>query len=274
MNKCDWVTINWGSFAEVVTAIATLFAVVIAGLAIWAKRRDDRRADRLSRINRQLSELYGKLESLNAAGQRNWYSFVSQHSNDLKTLGREFMRFFPYEVKEVEPITRFNPAPPDAGQLKAYRKWLKTLFMETNEEMLKAIIANADLVVGKEMPQVLIDFAEHVATLRLLLLKLDEEERLEEKSSTKSSLLANWEEHVTVAPHPAGLGNYISAAYEVLKEEQERLLSTHGQPFTEKEIADKIKARQWEKEDSWCKKEHEARKKAGQLYEYKPVLKP
>jgi len=45
----------WGNFAEIVTAGATIAAVVVAIRTIQAKRVDDRRTDRLNRINQQLS---------------------------------------------------------------------------------------------------------------------------------------------------------------------------------------------------------------------------
>ena len=43
--------------------------------------------------------------------------------------------------------------------------------MKTNEEMLAAIYANADLMVCSTTPRVLVGFAEHVASLGLLLLR-------------------------------------------------------------------------------------------------------
>lgn len=263
--------INLGNTAEIATALATVAAVIVASKAIQAKRRDDRRADRLNRINRQLSDLYGKLLSLSEAGMRNWYAFLSQYSNDDRGLGREFMRFFPYKEREDEPITKFNPEPPDAKQLEAYRKWLRILFIKTNEGMLEVIYANADLVVGKTMPDAFIVFAEHVASLRLLLIKLEEEEK-----KAESAFLNDWNEYVKLmSRHPSGdLGLYIYAAFEVLKEEQERLLSTHDDPLTEKELANKIAILKWQKDFDLGKVEHAVRANVGQHYPYKPVPKP
>jgi hypothetical protein len=265
---------DWGNIAELTTAGATLLALVVAVLTIIAKRRDDRRADRLNRVNRQLSEFYGKLMILYEAGMRDWCSFIAQYGNDSKKLGREFVRFFPFEFKEDDPITSFNPEPPNAEQLKTYRNWLKTLFLRTNERILEVIYANADLVIGKMMPQVLVLFAEHVASVRLMHLTLEEEEAKEE-AGLKSAILNNWKEYVTrMAPYPGTIGYYIVSSFEVLKEEQERLLSTHDTPLTEKLIADRVKLAMWEKESYWCKREHEVRAEAGQHYEYKPIPKP
>jgi hypothetical protein len=84
----------WGNIAEITTAVATSAAVVVAMRTIRAKRVDDRRTDRLNRINQQLSQLYGKLSILYEIGMRDWCSFIEQHGNDSKMYAREFVRFF------------------------------------------------------------------------------------------------------------------------------------------------------------------------------------
>jgi hypothetical protein len=236
--------------AEIITAVATIAAVVVAMRTINAKRVDDRRTDRLNRINQQLSQLYGKLSILYETGMRDWCSFIEQHGNDSKMFAREFVQFFP----SGENINESTPAPPTAEQLKAYRRWLKTLFMKTNEKMLEVIYANADLVIGKSMPQVLILFAQHVSSMRLLQVTLEEEERKGE-SGSESAILNDLREYVKLmAPYPGDTGYYIGACFEVLKEEQERLLSTHETPLTEKEIAQKIEAVQQSKAEFWNKR--------------------
>jgi hypothetical protein len=274
MADLHWGSVLNGLTADGVTAAAAVIALMAGFWAIKAKRRDDRRADRLNRVNRQLSDFYGKLSILYEAGMRDWCSFILQHGNDSKILGREFVRFFPFEEKEDEPITRFNPEAPNAEQLKAYRKWLRTLFLKTNERMLEVIYANADLIIGKSMPPVLILFAEHVASVRLMQLTLEEEE-LKEELGSKSVMLDDWRAYVKLmAPYPGDIGYYIGASFEVLKAEQERLLSTHDKPVTEKVIEARIIKSMWEKESYWNRKEYEARTAAGQVYEYKPLPKP
>ena len=258
---------DWGNIAEITSAVATACAVAVAIATIVAKRKGDRRADRLMRINRQLSEFYGKLSILYEAGMSDWLSFVYQHGNDSQQLNKHFRRFFPYEVKESEPITQFNPPPPTAEQLAVYRKWLRTLFMKTNERMLEVIYSNVDLVVGRKMPQVFVTFASHVASLRLLLLTLDEEERLVTHGGV-SSVLGDWKQYVSLmSEHPGGrLGFYLNASFEVLKEEQEKLLSSHDEPLTEAQIAEKIRDAVNNKARKWRDLEHEARAAVGQRY--------
>jgi len=139
--------------------------------------------------------------------------------------------------------------------------------MKTNEEMLLVIYDNADLVVGGKMQSIFVVFAEHVASLRILLLRLEEEEK-----QPVSTFLDDWEQYVEfISAYPSSMNHYISASFEVLKKAQEKLLSTHSKPLTEKELANKIEQRQWEMSDYWCKREHEVRARAGQHYEYKPV---
>lgn len=235
----------WGNFAEIVTAGATIAAVVVAIRTIQAKRVDDRRTDRLNRINQQLSQLYGKLSILYETGMRDWCSFIEQHGNDSKMYAREFVQFFP-SGENIDDLPS-----PTAEQLKAYRKWLKTLFTITNEKMLEVIYANADLVIGKRMPPVLVLFAQHVSSMRLLQVTLDEEEHRAE-SGSKSAILNDWREYVKLmAPYPGNTGFYIGACFEVLKEEQERLLSTLETPLTEMEIAQKIEAVQRKSAEFW-----------------------
>lgn len=234
-----------GNFAEIATAGATIAAVWVAIRTIQAKRVDDRRTDRLNRINQQLSQLYGKLSILYETGTRDWCSFIEQYGNDSKIYPREFVDFFP-SGKNAAGLPS-----PTAEQLKVYRKWLRTLFMKTNEKMLEVIYSNADLVIGKRMPQVLVLFAQHVSSMRLLQITLEEEEQKVE-SGSKSAILDDWREYVKLmAPYPGDTGFYIGACFEVLKEEQERLLSTYETPLTEMEIAQKIEAVQQKSAEFW-----------------------
>jgi hypothetical protein len=266
--------INWGSMPDWITALAAMGALIGGYLTIRAKREDDRRADRLNRINRQLSDFYGKLSIVYEAGTRDWCSFIFQHGNDSKMLGRDFVRFFPFEVKEDEPITAFNPPPPTAEQLRIYRRWLKILFIKTNERMVEVINANADLVIGGVMPPVLVLFAAHVASVRLMQFTLDEEEAKVEQGG-ESQILDDWTEYVKLmAPYPGDVGHYINACFRVLKQEQEQLISTPKQPLTETEIEVAVKYKMWEIADYWGTEEQKARARAGQHYEYKPAPKP
>ncbi|MBW3130012.1 hypothetical protein [Hymenobacter profundi] len=257
---------DWGTIAEVITAVATMAAVLVAISTIWEKREDDRRANRLNRINQQLSQFYGKLFILYETGMRNWCSFIEQHGNDSKIRPREFVRFFPDTENED------SLPPPTAEQLKVYRRWLTTLFIKTNEKMLEVIYANADLVIGKNRPDVLIHFAQHVASMRLLQITLEEEER-KEKSGAKSKILNDWREYVKIiAPYPDNIGHYIVACFEVLKGEQEKLLSTPEPPLTEVQIAQEIKKVQDGKAEYWNKEELIVR--AARAQSYRPQPRP
>jgi hypothetical protein len=246
---------NIAEIAGIVTALATAGAVYVAKKTIDAKREDDRRTARLNRINQQLSQLYGKLSILYEIGMRDWCSFIEQHGNDSKMHAREFVQFFPRVENNDGLPTNLDPLPPNAEQLKAYRKWLKTLFTKTNEKMLEVIYTNADLVIGKNMPPVLILFAQHVSSMRLLQVTLEEEE-LKVASGSKSTILDDWKEYVKLmAPYPGDTGFYIGACFEVLKEEQEMLLSTSKIPFSEMEIAERIEKAQRNRAEFWNSRE-------------------
>jgi hypothetical protein len=71
-----------GTPAQLLSAAAATTGVGVAITAINAKRRDERRADRLKRLSRQLSDLYGKLQMLHETGARHWRHFLEQHGTD------------------------------------------------------------------------------------------------------------------------------------------------------------------------------------------------
>jgi hypothetical protein len=135
--------------------------------------------------------------------------------------------------------------------------------MKTNEDMQKVILDNADLVVGKEMPVVLADFTEHVASLKILSIRCAEEEKL-----SNNEFLDNWQNYTKIMTiHPSDLIHYVNAGFEVLKEEQERLLSTSGMPLTEEDIESAIRYKAWEKKVAFCIEEREQRSRIDQVYD-------
>src|SRR3954470_3086613 len=115
----------------------TIFGVfitqaVLIGKSIYDQfntRREGKRAARLERLGKQLSNLYGPLFARYEIGERHWFAFLEKYSKD-PMLEVEFKRFFP-EDRDF--------AAPDATALEAYRSWMKTIFMPTNTAMEKVM---------------------------------------------------------------------------------------------------------------------------------------
>ena len=230
------------------------------------KRLDSRRENRLSRINLQLRNLYGKLSMLYAAGERHWTMFMDMDAaedDEFDKKDKKFRRFFPPEGLKIDTASKY-PKVPTPSQLESYRYWLRNRFLKTNQELAKIIIENADLVVGKKVAEKFTDFIEHVASLEILLVRIEKAE-----ADKNESFLNNWRNYATpaVSEHPGGLIHYINASVEVLRREQEMLLTTNEPPFTEEELAVEINYCRWEKDIAWRVAEKEAYRKMGREYE-------
>lgn len=208
---------------DAATFIAALSILITLLGVLWqvnAKRKDDKRAAQLHRLDKQLSDLYGPLYALFEKGDKQWRAFLREFSNSNDP---DFLGFFPIN-------NEFKP--PDREQLRVFRLWSDSVFMPTNTMMEEIIINNAELLIGEEMPKPFLDFCVHVASLRASVagwkaLGFDEED---------------WRKHVAIFPHPAGeLHVYIKASFEVLKKEQSLLLSDVSRDINERDLDRRIR---------------------------------
>jgi hypothetical protein len=185
--------------AEVATIVV---GVLIAFIGYVVKYVNDlrlaQRKDRLDRVNRQLSELYGPLFALNAAGSRLWTEFM-------RLPGRR------------SHVWLFEGAD-DQG--KAWRLWMTTVFMPLNVEMRDAVVDHADLLRDTDsMPNCLLDLCAHVAGYETVL----------ERWRTGDFDPQDARDNTSVIDFPADdLASYIDTAYIELKREQSELLRGLG----------------------------------------------
>jgi hypothetical protein len=217
-------------FLLVLAAILGFIAAMVGhGILIWksysetkAKRRDDKRATKLTRLNKQVSDLYGPLYALYETGERNWFAFIEIYSQDPMPVPL-FRRFFPSEGREV-------PAP-DREALKAFRRYMKTMFMPTNVAMEECIVNNAELLVGKTIPDPLIQLCVHVASNKPVL----------DRWKTKEFDDLDHKDHQPTVQHPGfAVRNHIRAAFHVLKEEQEKVINDPEHDPNEDDLEKKI----------------------------------
>src|ERR1700674_4970796 len=93
--------------ATLVTAIATILAAFVGYLiTYWNNIRLSQRSEQLSRVNRQLAELYGPMYSLVSASSQAYKAFRMKHRVGI-------------------PYFTDNP-PPTEDDLKAWRLWMTT----------------------------------------------------------------------------------------------------------------------------------------------------
>lgn len=136
-----------GVTAAIITASASIIVAVLAFLLTQqAQLRQERRQARLARINSQLRELYGPLNTLVDSNERVWDSLRSS--------------FLP-------PQSERDPAV-DSSE---WRKWRDEVLIPTNRRMRDLITENADLIIESEVPHSLGDFCAHVLALEVSVLE-------------------------------------------------------------------------------------------------------
>lgn len=108
-----------------------------------------RRKDRLERVNKQLSQLYGPMFSLTHASTTAWKWY-----------------------KEAHPLER--EATND--DLKEWRLWMTVVFLPQNVKLYEIILSESDLLIETAMPQVLLDFCAHTVALQAVVEKWKNED--------------------------------------------------------------------------------------------------
>jgi hypothetical protein len=154
--------------------------------------RLSQRAEQLARVNRQLAEYYGPLFALTQAGDSAWAAFGGEKFRP----GSEAF----FEGREIAE-----------GDLRAWRTWMKTVFMPTNRRIYECILTKSDLLIEPKMPQCLLDLCAHVASYEPVLAAWD---------------AGDYSEHTGLLNFPDDIVEYAQASFEKLKAEQQKLM--HG----------------------------------------------
>lgn len=181
-----------------VEAIALILTAVLALTGYVVKYLNDLRLavrkDRLDRVNRQLSELYGPLFALDRAGYRLWQVFRSRY-------GRDFWG---------------ADTPPTPVEAAAWRLWMTTVFMPLHRQMKEVVMDHADLLLTPgEMPACLLDLCANVAGYEVVA----------EKWRSGDFEPLDKQSNISVIAYPSGaLTPYLEDAYHRLTAEQGELL--------------------------------------------------
>jgi hypothetical protein len=185
-----------GMDAVVITGLTSIVVVLLtATLAYLANRRQSLRQYQLARVDAQLSKLYGPLMALSSANARAWKQFRTVWAPD-----RE------------RPFTDGLPLAEE--QLALWRAWVTNVFMPANRRMREVIVDRADLLRGDTMPEQLIAFCAHVATLEELIARWD-------RGDTSVS--------TPIYAYPgASFDNYIATNFQALRTRQQGLLGELG----------------------------------------------
>jgi hypothetical protein len=132
-----------------VSAAVSLVVVALGYLSTYrTNRRLNERQDQLSRVNSQLSELYGPLLLLVSADTATWDAFSQKYMRD-----REFF----FEGKR------------SADELVLWRTWVTAVWMPTNRRFYDTLVSHGDLIVDDVVPKVFLDFCAHVQSFEAVL---------------------------------------------------------------------------------------------------------
>jgi hypothetical protein len=136
MNEADRV---------IITAAVTILVAFLGYIATYLNSLQlSRRKDRLERVNKQLSELYGPMFSLTHASSIAWKWFREAHPADVNATDDD---------------------------LQEWRLWMSVVFMPQNVKLYDIILNKSDLLIETAMPQSLLDFCAHTVAMQAVLEK-------------------------------------------------------------------------------------------------------
>jgi hypothetical protein len=176
----------------ITTVVTVVLALVGYLITHQSNIRLSQRAERLNRVNRQLSELYGPLYTLAIGGGKAYDVFDARYFK-----GRDF----------YDPTQTFTEE-----ELKLWRTWITTVFMPRNLHMYELIVTKGDLLLEPYMDESLLELTAHVASYQALL------QRWEEGDFTDRSALIKYP--------GTKLNDYCQRSFIELKKRQSLLLGS------------------------------------------------
>lgn len=177
--------------AAMVTACASiLIAVMVYWLNHTGETRRSLREARIDWVSSQLKDLYGPLLVLAETNEKAWIEYR-----------RSYILPIGAGVAEV---------PLSEQEEKKWHTWVEAVFAPIAQKIREIITARGDLIIGGEMPPVILEFCAHAATYDALLLNWDG------AGPNKSTLIR----------HPGSeFLSYVRESYGSLKMEQTLLLT-------------------------------------------------
>jgi hypothetical protein len=188
--------------ATAITAAVTVFVALIGYfISYFNNIRLAQRTEKLQRIDRQLSELYGPLYAVVDTGDRVWKAFGEKHWSW---------------------ITRLNSAQLTESELQEWRRWVTTVFMPSNRQLVELIRTKSDLIIESDIPPCLKDLCAHVAGYEIVLERWEQNE---------------FSELVSIVGYPTeDLKQYTAQSFKDLKYKQAKILGELKRNRSEEKI--------------------------------------
>jgi hypothetical protein len=173
--------------ASIAVSILLAFAGYVATY-VNSIRLENRR-NKVKYISDQIQFLYGPLFSLSNSAELAWRAFRS-HCRP----GGSFFSDDP---------------PPTDDDKQQWRLWIREIFMPINIEMERVIVTNAHLIEGSVMPETFRDLLAHIEVYKIVVKKWEQ---------------GDFERHLSYIGFPRAFAQEVADTYQVLKQQQVRLL--------------------------------------------------
>ncbi|MET7658389.1 hypothetical protein ABZT45_28075 [Streptomyces sp. NPDC005356] len=139
--------------AAIITASASIVVAVLAFLLSQRSQiRQERRQARLTRVNSQLRDLYGPLNTLIAANEKIWESL------------------------RATTLPARDERSPDLAT-SDWLRWRDQVLMPTNRRIRDLIVEHADLIIETDTPKPLLNFCAHTLSLEVTIAQEAEGEK-------------------------------------------------------------------------------------------------
>ena len=185
-----------------VTATASVVTVAIGFLLThWGATRQNRRQAQLTRLERQLSQLYGPL-----------YAMTQSNGIAYRAMRDRYDPEHLFDQRTTESIARIS-----ADQREIYRLWMVTVLQPTSRKACELLLTHADLLLDEAMPACAMQYFTHVRGYE--------------------AVLAQWEsgdhaELFSLVPYPQHFTDYVAASFKTLQAQQANLLTRQGSRYS------------------------------------------
>jgi hypothetical protein len=173
-------------------AIITVCVAFVGYLATYLNGlRLTQRQERLSRVNRQLSDFYGPLLALVESNRQIFEAFAAFH-------------------RRPDGTSPFGGGGSATDlELVEYRLWFGTVFLPNIRRMRDIVVDHADLLIEESMPPVLLKLCAHVSGYEITTTRWDR---------------GDYSQHLSVVAYPEDVWEYARTSFAKLKHEQATLL--------------------------------------------------
>ncbi|MRH88342.1 hypothetical protein GFY24_12950 [Nocardia sp. SYP-A9097] len=178
-----------------ITATASVLTVGIGFvLTHWSAARNNRHLDQLTRVQSQLSRLYGPMYAMT---QSNGIAYRAMRG-----------RYDPeglFDKRTSESVARI-----DAHQREIYRLWMTTVLQPTSRKVCDLLLAYADLLLDETMPECAMVYFTHVRGYEVVLAQWES---------------GDYDELFSLVQYPQAFTDYVANSFMKLQAQQAQLLA-------------------------------------------------